>query len=95
MEDFKDVKFSCTFDFWKEEHYHSYNFEFEDIKLKVELGRQSNFKYCSTLNNMGSTLLKVSSFLCKFSEGREKKLDFVLELNKPVSLKYIQILNMR
>jgi hypothetical protein len=38
---------------------------------------------------------EVSSFLCKISEGCEKKLDFLLELNKPVYPKYIQILNIR
>jgi hypothetical protein len=89
MEVFKEVKFSNTFNFSQEHSYYSSDFECDEIKLKVVLSRYSNIRYHLTLDNIGSELLKVSSFSCDFSEGLDgikKKVDFVLEQKKQVFL---------
>jgi hypothetical protein len=95
MEVFNKVKIEGGFEFCEKEHFHCSQFEWEDINLKVEMDREYNFtpKPRLTLHNIGSKSFKVSSFSFEFSEGRDEKLDFVLESNKEVFFETLSVPN--
>jgi len=93
MEDFNKVKIKGGFEFCEKEHFHCSKFEWEDIKLKVEMDSEYNYtpKPRLTLRNIGSKSFKVSSFEFEFSEGRDEKRDFVLESNKEVFFETLSV----